>query len=41
MQKKSYYTLQSFYGSSGFCQGLPGWASTRKVKLIRIYWSKR
>jgi len=23
---------QSFYGTSGFCPGLPGWASTRKVK---------
>jgi len=32
---------QSFYGSSGFCPGLPRWAGTRKVKPIWIYWSKR
>jgi len=37
---------QSFYCSSGICPGLPGWASTRKVKNrkvrpIWIYWSKR
>jgi len=25
----------------GLCPGLPGWASTRKVKPIRIYWNKR
>jgi len=24
--------LQSFYSSSGFCPGQPGWACTRKVK---------
>jgi len=30
--------LQLFYGCSGFCPGLPGWASARKVKLIWIYW---
>ena len=29
--------LQLFYGSSGFCLGLPGWAGTRKVKRIWIY----
>jgi len=29
-----------FHGP-GFCLGLPGWASTRKVKPIWIYWSKR
>jgi len=23
------------------CPGLPGWASTRKVKPVWIYWSKR
>jgi len=23
------------------CPGLPGWAGTRKVKPIWIYWSKR
>ena len=32
---------QSFYCSSGICPGLPGWAGTRKVKPILIYWSKR
>jgi len=26
---------------SGFCLGLPKWASTRQVKPIWIYWSKR
>jgi len=26
---------------SEFCPGLPGWAGTRKVKPIWIYWSKR
>ena len=26
---------------SGLCPGLPGWAGTRKVKPIWIYWSKR
>jgi len=25
----------------GLCPGLPGWAGTRKVKPISIYWSKR
>jgi len=25
----------------GLCLGLPGWAGTRKVKPIWIYWSKR
>jgi len=24
--------LQSFYSSSGFCPGLPGWAGTRNAK---------
>jgi len=37
---------QLFYGSSGFCPGLPGWpgarkVKSRKVKPIWIYWSKR
>jgi len=32
---------QPFYGPLGFCSGLPGWAGTRKVKPISIYWSKR
>jgi len=31
---------QPFYGSLGFCPGLPGWAGTRKAKPIWIYWSK-
>jgi len=26
------HTIQSFYGCSGFCPGLPRWAGTRKVK---------
>jgi len=26
---------------TALCLGLCGWAGTRKVKLIRIYWSKR
>jgi len=26
---------------TALCLGLPGWASTRKVKSIWIYWSKR
>jgi len=26
------HNTQSFYCSSGFCPGLPGWAGTRKVK---------
>jgi len=30
-----------FYGRLGFCLALPGWAGTRKVKPIWIYWSKR
>jgi len=29
------------FGPLGFCPGLPGWASTRKLKPIWIYWSKR
>jgi len=32
---------QPFYSPLGFCLGLPGWAGTRKVKPIWIYWSKR
>ena len=32
---------QPCYGHLGFCPGLPGWAGTRKVKPIWIYWSKR
>jgi len=32
---------QPFYGPLGFCPGLNGWAGTRKVKPIWIYWSKR
>jgi len=28
---------QPFYSSVGFCQGLPGWAGTRKVKSVWIY----
>jgi len=32
---------QLFYCCSGICPGLPGWAGTRKVKPIWIYWSKR
>jgi len=31
---------QPFYCFSGICPGPPGWASTRKVKPILIYWSK-
>jgi len=26
---------------SGFRLGLPGWASTRKIKPVWIYWNKR
>jgi len=26
---------------TAICPGLPGWACTRKVKPIWIYWSKR
>jgi len=33
--------IQVFYGPLGFCPGLPRWASTRKVKPIWIYCSKR
>ena len=33
--------LQSFYSSSGICPGLLGWAGTRKVKPVWIYWRKR
>jgi len=29
--KLTHRQTQSFYGSSGFCPGLPGWAGTRKV----------
>jgi len=32
---------QPFYGPLGFVWELPGWAGTRKVKPIWIYWSKR
>jgi len=32
---------QPFYCSSGICPGPAGWAGTRKVKPIWIYWSKR
>jgi len=32
---------QPFYCSAGICLGLPGWAGTRRVKPIWIYWSKR
>jgi len=32
---------QPFYGPLGFCPGQTGWAGTRKVKPIWIYWSKR
>jgi len=32
---------QPFYGPFGSCLGPPGWAGTRKVKPIWIYWSKR
>jgi len=35
-----YTHTQSFYCSSGICPGPPGWAGTRKVKPIWIYWSK-
>jgi len=31
---------QLFYGPLRFCPGPPGWASTRKVKPVWIYWSK-
>jgi len=34
-------THNHFYGPLGFCPGLPGWAGTRNVKPIWIYWSKR
>jgi len=30
-----------FYSPLGFCLEPPGWAGTRKVKPIWIYWSKR
>jgi len=33
--------IQLFYGSFGFCLGLPRYASTKKVKQIWIYWSQR
>jgi len=32
----NYYTCLT-----ALCPGLPRWASTRKVKLAWIYWSKR
>jgi len=38
---KHTHTHTPFYSLLGFCPGLPGWASTRKVKPIWIYWSKR
>jgi len=34
-------TTTTILWPSGFYLGLPGWASTRKVKPIWIYWSKR
>jgi len=35
------YTHTTVLWPSGFCPGLPGWAGTRKVKPVWIYWSKR
>jgi len=45
-EAKLYYThthihTQPFCSRLRFCSGLPGWAGTRKVKPIWIYWSKR
>jgi len=40
-QRQSIECTQPFYGLLGFCPGLPGWVSIRKVKPIWIYWSKR
>jgi len=34
-----YYTTAT--PVNGPCPGLPGWAGTKKVKPIWIYWSKR
>jgi len=42
-QWRNYYYTTTVLWPSGFCPGLPGWASTRKVKPkpIWISWSKR
>jgi len=34
-------THTTVYGPLGFCPGVPEWASTRRLKPIWIYWSKR
>jgi len=34
-------TTKTILRPPGLCPGLPGWADTRKVKPIWIYWSKR
>ena len=38
--KLNFYNTQPFYGTLGFCPGLPGWTGTRKVKPIWIYWAR-
>jgi len=35
------HTHNRFTAPLRFCPGLPGWAGTRKVKPIWIYWSNR
>jgi len=37
----NYYYTTTILRPPALCLGLPGWASTKKVKPIWIYWSKR